>query len=343
MSTILTATSIRRRPSAALVIVLFGALGATSTVAHAQNPPEAVEYYATDALGSVRVVFTASGQVLGRSEYLPFGETLNQSGALPRQRFTGQERDGEAGMDYFLARNLQARTGRMNAPDPLFGDAMTNPQRWNRYAYVLNNPFKYTDPSGKNPNCVTTPAPGLLGVITCPKGPVQGLGEEGAKEALADLHNGGQGATFGQEADEPGGEGGGGIIMVNTTAATNKKIAEWYDKLIEKLPPKVAAILPSGGSLRTVLDDSSISLPIAGLGMTGFLQYGGHTITVGTAEALNALFGVSKTAREWGRVVESLKDDLELPNNFHGWISATGEYCAKGGKEVLGYLGDYLK
>lgn len=36
----------------------------------------------------------------------------------------------------------------MNAPDPLFSDAHTNPQRWNRYAYVMNNPLRMTDPSG---------------------------------------------------------------------------------------------------------------------------------------------------------------------------------------------------
>ena len=36
----------------------------------------------------------------------------------------------------------------MNAPDPLFGDAMTNPQRWNRYTYVVNNPLGFIDPSG---------------------------------------------------------------------------------------------------------------------------------------------------------------------------------------------------
>ena len=99
----------------------------------------------------MRIVFTPLGQVLGRSDYLPFGETLNQSGALPRQRFTGQERDGEAGLDYFNARSLQARTGRMNRPDPLFGDPLTNPQGWNRYGYVQNNPLGLVDPSGAKP------------------------------------------------------------------------------------------------------------------------------------------------------------------------------------------------
>jgi hypothetical protein len=76
--------------------VLFGALVAATPAAHAQTPPEEIEYYATDALGSVRIVFKANVEVIGRSAYLPFGETLNQSGALPRQRFTGQERDPSA-------------------------------------------------------------------------------------------------------------------------------------------------------------------------------------------------------------------------------------------------------
>ncbi len=136
-----------RRAALVVIVLLVGLTGAAG-VAQAQPPPETIEYYATDALGSVRVVFTPTGQVLGRSDYLPFGETLNQSGALPRQRFTGQERDDEAGLDYFNARSLQTRTGRMNRPDPLFGNATGDPQAWNRYAYVANNPLRFTDPSG---------------------------------------------------------------------------------------------------------------------------------------------------------------------------------------------------
>ena len=37
--------------------------------------------------------------------------------------------------------------GRFLSPDPYVQDA-TNPQNFNRYAYCLNNPLKYTDPSG---------------------------------------------------------------------------------------------------------------------------------------------------------------------------------------------------
>ena len=38
------------------------------------------------------------------------------------------------------------------SPDPVSGTALhlINPQRWNMYAYVLNNPLFYTDPDGRD-------------------------------------------------------------------------------------------------------------------------------------------------------------------------------------------------
>jgi RHS repeat-associated protein len=80
---------------------------------------EVVEYYGTDALGSVRVVFDATGAVVARADYLPYGEELAAAGPMPSEHFTGQARDGEAGMDYFHARQYQPRTGRFNAVDPI--------------------------------------------------------------------------------------------------------------------------------------------------------------------------------------------------------------------------------
>src|SRR5207237_2082070 len=66
-----------------------------------------------------------------------------------RQKFTGQERDGESMLDFFQARYYSGALGRFLSADP--GNAGANPadpQSWNGYAYVGNNPLTFTDPSG---------------------------------------------------------------------------------------------------------------------------------------------------------------------------------------------------
>src|SRR5262249_13679342 len=91
-----------------------------------------------------------------RHDYYPFGEE-NLSGAERvgngyqadgvRQKFDGYERDNETGLDFAQARYFSNTQGRFTSPDIFFG-RKTNPQTLNRYAYVLNNPLKWTDPTG---------------------------------------------------------------------------------------------------------------------------------------------------------------------------------------------------
>jgi RHS repeat-associated protein len=70
----------------------------------------------------------------------------------PRMMFTGQQRDGETGLDYFNARYLGTALGRFGSPDePLIAQKVVDPQSWNLYSYVLNNPLVFTDPSGREP------------------------------------------------------------------------------------------------------------------------------------------------------------------------------------------------
>jgi hypothetical protein len=49
-------------------------------------------------------------------------------------------------MDY-KARFYDSSLGRFIQPDTIIPD-MSNPQAWNRYAYVYNNPILFNDPSG---------------------------------------------------------------------------------------------------------------------------------------------------------------------------------------------------
>jgi len=65
-------------------------------------------------------------------------------------KFTGYERDGESGNDYAMARYFSSQYGRFMTPDPaglLVADA-SDPQSWNEYTYVEDDPEDMTDPSG---------------------------------------------------------------------------------------------------------------------------------------------------------------------------------------------------
>ena len=73
-------------------------------------------------------------------------------------KFTGKERNPESaptlqpldGLDNFGARYNSSQYGWFMSPDPLgnFVADPSNPQTWNMYAYTINNPLKYIDPTG---------------------------------------------------------------------------------------------------------------------------------------------------------------------------------------------------
>lgn len=83
---------------------------------------------------------------------LPFGEEISRASYGSdsiREKFATYERDGETGLDYAQARMFGSGLGRFTSPDPAMVSAsLQNPQTWNRYVYVLNNPLKYSDPLG---------------------------------------------------------------------------------------------------------------------------------------------------------------------------------------------------
>jgi RHS repeat-associated protein len=81
---------------------------------------------------------------------MTLGESCSFSVAsLNRYKFTGKERDNESGLDYFGRRHYGSTLGRFMQPDEAFNDQNTHdPQSWNLYSYVRNNPLRYTDPTG---------------------------------------------------------------------------------------------------------------------------------------------------------------------------------------------------
>jgi RHS repeat-associated protein len=95
----------------------------------------------------------SSGNVVSWVELDPWGGETGRSVNSQRQprRYTTYERDGNGG-DEAMMRRYEGRWQRFAQPDPFDGSYnLTDPQSFNRYSYVQNDPVTFTDPSGLQP------------------------------------------------------------------------------------------------------------------------------------------------------------------------------------------------
>jgi RHS repeat-associated protein len=105
-------------------------------------------YVAPDALGSVRQLSDASGRETLAQSYDPFGNPLTSQGrGSSAFGYTGEQMDTSTGLVYLRARYYSSYLNRFVSPDTIIPDP-AQPQKWNLYTYVLNNPANRTDPSG---------------------------------------------------------------------------------------------------------------------------------------------------------------------------------------------------
>lgn len=142
-----------------------------------QTSAAQVAYLTNDSLGSPRINTDANGAVISRHDYHPFGEEIDGSGGRTtglgygsdsvRKQFTGYERDNETGLDFAKNRFHNFGLGRFTSPDPYkivaeiefekteenatakLNNYLSKPQQWNAYAYVINNPYRYTNTTGE--------------------------------------------------------------------------------------------------------------------------------------------------------------------------------------------------
>jgi RHS repeat-associated protein len=97
----------------------------------------------SDALGSTLELINASGDIPAEYTYGPFGETI-ASGTLANSfQYTGRENDSD-GLYFYRARYYSPDMGRFLSEDPLQFIGGNN-----LYAYAVNNPTTYRDPSGQ--------------------------------------------------------------------------------------------------------------------------------------------------------------------------------------------------
>lgn len=135
-------------------------------------------YWHADRLGSVSAITDASGAVVERLAYEPFGKRRaaggakdtagTLAGANTRWGFTEQEHIDEIGLINMNGRVYDPALSRFISPDPhVTHENFT--QSFNRYSYVFNNPINVVDPTGfdREPTSseveVSPPAPPATG------------------------------------------------------------------------------------------------------------------------------------------------------------------------------------
>jgi len=123
-----------------------------------------LKYVLSDLQGTTRSVMNNNGSssaVIARHDYLPFGEEIwSGTGTRTssqgyggtdaiRQKYGLTERDDATGLDHTPWRKLESFSGRWTSPDPYNGSmTIVDPQSFNRYAHVQNDPVNFVDPSG---------------------------------------------------------------------------------------------------------------------------------------------------------------------------------------------------
>ncbi len=142
-----------------------------------------------DNLGTPRLSTDYTGAVQRTESVLmgPFGDDFTETlSTLDFTGFAGGFWDSENNGDHFGAREYQKTHGSWLSPDPAGMAAVNpwNPQTWNRYAYVLNNPVSLKDPSG-----LVDPDGGVCSVddYSCVAGGAAGLSDE----TLQEIYNSG--------------------------------------------------------------------------------------------------------------------------------------------------------
>jgi len=159
-----------------------------------------VTYIHGDHLGSATNTtgFQASSQ-----RYYPYGAKRGTNTVVTPYRFTGQREENTIGLYFYGARWYNPALGRFVQADTIVPEP-GNPQALNRYSYVLNNPLRYTDPSG-HAECVDDecnwvvhpvsgeiirrgPAPPIPPVVTYIHGEMVANAQGGTMELLQSLN-----------------------------------------------------------------------------------------------------------------------------------------------------------
>ncbi|SFG28416.1 RHS repeat-associated core domain-containing protein [Duganella sp. CF458] len=129
-----------------------GSKSVTETMSTVAQATDVVTYYHNDVSGSPMAATDASGNLLWKETYQPYGDKVHRQAASATNKigFHGKPFDDNTGLSYMGARYYDPLLGRFTGIDPKSPDP-ENVHSINRYAYANNNPYKFVDPDGHSP------------------------------------------------------------------------------------------------------------------------------------------------------------------------------------------------
>ena len=227
-----------------------------------------------------------------------------------RSRSTGKERDAESGLDYFGARYFSGAQGRFTSPDiPLLDQHPEDPQSWNLYSYVRNNPLVNVDPTGND--CIYTnsfSSDGTVSVETgncSKKGGTFVDGTINLKSITYDKRKSELGYSYTNDAAETGGAGTIGLPNAPTRQEEG-----------------LAALRQAGETAGQVTDPRFIGGWYASAAVAGYLM-----VNAGTIQPY--LGGAAELSFPKGSLIERvnlLGDWRQIPGRVYQWYERLPHY-----------------
>jgi RHS repeat-associated protein len=322
----------------------FATETATKTVTAFGKPGK--YFYLSDHLGNVRATIDQHGDVLSQDAYYPFGmrmpgKSYNEGDAQARYKYNGKELDEEHGLNWLAygARYFDPEIGRWHVVDPA-------EEFHSGYLGIANNPIQFVDPDGRAVNHYDSDLNFLYTDWNAHPGEsYMAIGGEitGYDNYTYSTYTDYRWAADNVIADGP--------RTLWEMWCARREIERTYG--IEMpymrepagLEPvfivESAVIAPVARTLSAANSTKNSTQVFKSIGAAGknfnkVLQSGEQSLRPSTLKALNL------TKEQGRRAIHALKDDLRLPNNFHGKIKGNGDYLHPSTDEWLGNLYDYL-
>jgi RHS repeat-associated protein len=116
----------------------------------AMRDASGLTWLASDNQGTAQIAINSGTQQVAHRRQTPFGVPRGATVAFPAEKgFVGGTVDSSTGMTHLGAREYDPGLGRFISVDPLV--APGDPQQLNAYAYSVNNPTTFSDPTGMRP------------------------------------------------------------------------------------------------------------------------------------------------------------------------------------------------